>query len=147
MAQFRALGRSLLCVAVLASPGWAQDGDRIWGRLYTTSGDVHEGFIRWDRNEGSWVDVLDGSKEIPAENYMAWLEAKGADGPPLRFIDLQGFRISWREADPDFPSTASSGIRFGHLRSLRVVEDDRVEMTLRSGEMVKLDDRSRNLGR
>ncbi|MCH7935053.1 MAG: hypothetical protein IIC36_13755, partial [Gemmatimonadetes bacterium] len=147
MAQFRALGRSLLCVAVLASPVWAQDGDRIWGRLYTTSGDVHEGFIRWDRNEGSWVDILDGSKEIPAENYMAWLEAKGADGPPLRFIDLQGFRISWREADPDFPSTAASGIRFGHLRSLRVVEDDRVELTLRSGEVVELDDRSRNLGR
>jgi len=151
MAQFRAFGRSLLCVVVLASPAWdqvwAQDGDRIWGRLYTTSGEVHEGFIRWDRNEGSWVDVLDGSKEIPAENYVAWLEAKGADGPPLRFIDLQGFRISWREADPDFPPTASSGIRFGHLRSLRVVEGDGVELTLRSGELVVLEDRSRNLGR
>ncbi len=147
MAQLCAFGRSLLCVAVLASPALAQDGDRIWGQLHTTSGDVYEGFIRWDRNEGSWVDILDGSKEIPAENYQAWLEAKGADGPPLRVIDLQGFRISWREADPEFPSTAASGIRFGHLRSLRVVEGDGVELTLRSGEVVELDDRSRNLGR
>ena len=147
MAQFRAFGRSLLCVLVLASTAWAQDSDRIWGQLYTTSGDVYEGFIRWDRNEGSWVDILDGSKEIPAENYLAWLEAKGADGPPLRYIDLQGFRISWREADPDFPPTAASGIRFGHLRFLRVVEGGGVELTLRSGEVVELDDRSRNLGR
>ena len=61
MAQFRAFGRSLLCVAVLASPVWAQDDDRIWGRLYTTTGDVHEGFIRWDRNEGSWLDRTDGT--------------------------------------------------------------------------------------
>ena len=152
MAQLSALGRSLLCVAALAGPAWtqpawAQDGDRIWGRLYTTAGDAYEGFIRWDRNEGSWVDVLDGSKEIPDENYLAWLEAKGADGPPLRYIDLQGFRISWREADPDFALTAASGIRFGHLRSLRVVEGDRVELTLRSGEVVELAGRSRNLGR
>ena len=152
MAQLSALGRPLLCVAVLAGCVWAtparaQDGDRIWGRLDTTSGDVYEGFIRWDRNEGSWVDVLDGSKEIPDAVYLAWLEAKGADGPPLRHIDLQGFRISWREADPDFALTSASGIRFGHLRSLRVVEGDRVELTLRSGEVVELDGRSRNLGR
>ncbi len=146
MAHFRAFGRSLLCVAVLAGPALAQDGDRIWGRLHTTSGDVYEGFIRWDRNEGSWVDILDGSKEIPAENYRAWLEARDRDGPPLRFIDLQGFRISWEEADPDFPSIVASGIRFGHLRSLRVVEDDGVELTLRSGERVELLDRSTDLG-
>ena len=139
MAQLRAFGWLLLCVAVLASPARAQDGDRIWGRLYTTSGDVYEGFIRWDRNEGSWVDILDGSKEIPDENYLAWLEAKDADGPPLRYIDLQGFRISWEEADPDFSLTAASGIRFGHLRSLRVVEGDRVELILRSGELVELE--------
>ncbi len=129
MAQFRAFGGSLLCVAVLAGPAKAQDGDRIWGQLYTTSGDVYEGFIRWDRNEGSWVDILDGSKVIPVENYQAWLEAKDREGPPLRYIDLQGFRISWREADPNFPPTAASGIRFGHLRSLRVVEGDGVELS------------------
>ena len=147
MAQFRAFGRSLLCVAVLASPAWAQDGDRIWGRLHTTSGDIYEGFIRWDRNEGSWVDVLDGSKKIPDENYQAWLAAKGADGPPRRFIDLQGFRISWEEADPEFSLTATSGVRFGHISSLRVIEADSVELTLRSGELVELDRGSTDLGR
>ena len=147
MAQLRAFGWSLLCTAVFAGPLCAQDGDRIWGRLFTTSGDVYEGFIRWDRNEGSWVDILDGSKEIPEENYLAWLGANDGGGPPVRSIDLMGYRISWEEDDPDFPSTAASGIRFGHLRSLRVVEADRVELTLRSGEVVELEGGSTDLGR
>jgi len=146
MAPFHALAWSFLLAAALAGPAWAQDGDRIWGRLYTTTGDVHEGFIRWDRNEGSWVDVLDGSKEIPEENYLAWLEAGGADGPPVRSIDLMGYRISWEEDDPDFPDRAASGIRFGHLRSLRVVDGDGVELRLRSGEIVKLGGGSTDLG-
>ena len=80
MAHFRAHCRSLLCALLcalgLSGPVWAQDGDRIWGQVHTKSGEVHEGFIRWDRNEGSWVDILDGSKEVPGENYLAWLESK-----------------------------------------------------------------------
>ena len=147
MPQLRAFGWSLICVAVLASPARAQDGDRIWGEVHTTSGDVYEGFIRWDRNEGSWVDILDGSKTIAEENYLAWLHAMGAGGPPLRYVDLMGYRISWEEIDPDFPSTAASGIRFGHLRSLRVLEGSSVELTLRSGELVELEGGSTDLGR
>ena len=146
MPLLRACGCSLLCAIGLAGPAWAQDGHRIWGEVYTTSGDVHEGFIRWDRNEGSWVDILDGSKEIPEENYLAWLESINADGPPVRTIDLHGYRISWEEDDPDFPSSARSGIRFGHLTSLRVIGPDRVELSLRSGEVVELEGGSTDLG-
>jgi hypothetical protein len=130
---------ALLCALGLSGPVWAQDADRIWGRVYTKSGDVHEGFIRWDQNQASWVDVLEGSKQVPGENYVAWLASKDAEGPPLRTIDLHGFRITWDEADPDFPATSQSGIRFGHLSSLRVVELDHVELTLRSGKVVDLE--------
>ena len=146
MAQSRAFACSLLSAICLAGPVQAQDGHRIWGAVHTTSGDVHEGFIRWDRNEGSWVDILDGSKDIPEENYFAWLESVQVDGPPVRTIDLRGYRISWNEDDPDFPSSASSGIRFGHLASLRVIEEDRVELTLRSGEVVELFGGSTDIG-
>ena len=138
MARFRAFGCALLCALGLSGPVWAQDSDRIWGRVHTTSGEVHEGFIRWDRNEVSWVDILDGSKEVPGENYLAWLESRG-DEPPVRTIDLLGFRISWEESDPDFPSTSASGIRFGHLSSLRVIGRDHVELALRSGELLDLE--------
>ncbi len=134
-----ALSCALLCALGLAGPVSAQDTDRIWGQVHTKSGDIHEGFIRWDGNEASWVDILEGSKEIPGENYTAWLEAKNADGPPVRTIDLHGFRITWDEADPEFPATSQSGIRFGRLSSLRVIEEDHVELTLRSGERLYLE--------
>ena len=145
MAQLRTCGWSLLCVLSFSHPVLAQDGHRIWGRVHTSSGDVHEGFIRWDRNEGSWVDVLDGSKEVPEENYQAWLAATDEE-PAVRSIELLGYRISWDEEDPDFPSTTRSGIRFGHLASLRVTGPDRVELTLRSGETLEFEGGSTDLG-
>ena len=36
--------------------------DRLYGRARTVDGRELEGFIRWDRNEGSWTDVLDADK-------------------------------------------------------------------------------------
>lgn len=36
--------------------------NRLYGTVRTKRGDVYEGFLRWDRNEGSWGDVLDGTK-------------------------------------------------------------------------------------
>ena len=142
MARFSAVGWSLLCALGLSGPASAQDADRIWGQVHSKSGEVHEGFIRWDRNESSWVDILHGSKEVPGENYLAWLESIDAEGPPLRTIDLLGYRITWDEADPDFPATSQSGIRFGHLSSLRVIGRDHVELTLRSGELLDLEGRA-----
>ncbi len=36
--------------------------DRLYGTVHTRDGRRHEGFIRWDRNEASWADQLDGVK-------------------------------------------------------------------------------------
>jgi hypothetical protein len=123
----------------------AQDAHRIWGRVHTTEGAVHEGFIRWDRNEGSWVDILDGSKGIPDVNYLVWLAATGEE-PAVRAIEVAGYRVTWDEEDPDFPDTRQSGIRFGHLASLTVLGRDRVEARLRSGELVELSGGSSDIG-
>jgi hypothetical protein len=35
--------------------------NRIWGTVTTRRG-THTGFIRWDKNEGSWADLLDANK-------------------------------------------------------------------------------------
>ena len=133
-------------VALGADAASAQDADRIWARVHTTSGEVHEGFIRWDRNEGSWVDILDGSKEVPSENYDAWLEANADGERPTRSLELKGYRITWNEEDPDFPSTATSGVRFGHLDALIVTGDDEAEIVLRSGVRVVLSGGSTDIG-
>jgi len=136
----------LLCLLTCAVPASAQDTHRIWGQVQTVSGERYEGFLRWDRNEGSWVDILDGSKEIPDENYLIWLEANRSGERPVRTIELMGYRISWNEDDPDFPSTAASGIRFGHLAALTVLEDGGVALDLRSGERLDLSGGATDIG-
>jgi hypothetical protein len=123
----------------------AQETDRIWGRVETAAGRVYEGFIRWDRNEGSWVDLLDGSKEMSGEAEELWKALSDRDERRGdRVIELFGVRISWD--DRDFPGSADSGIRFGHIQRLKVLDDDRVELVLKSGGWVKLEGGSTDLG-
>ncbi len=139
-----AAGVAVLCAGPLA----AQDGeDRIWAEVETVGGDVVAGFVRWDRNEAGWGDVLNGDKAVPRENYLMWARATG-DGQEerRRSVEFLGFTVSWNEDDPNFPSLAQSGIRFGHVDRLVVLDDQRAELRLRSGEVVELQGGSTDLG-
>ena len=151
----KAKGWTLLCwtlvfVTFPAAPAAAQSADRIWGRVHTTEGEVHTGFIRWDGSEAGWGDILDGLKELPDENYFAWLEANERERA-TRTIELRGHRITWNEVDPDFPMEVRSGVRFGHVDSLVVLDSERAGLTLRSGERFQIrgraGGRASNLGR
>jgi hypothetical protein len=121
---------------------------RIWGRVETVSGRVFEGFIRWDRNEGSWVDVLDGSKDLVPDGYLAWNDRTASPEPiPERVVEYGGYRISFPDHLSNFPSTAESGIRFGHIRRLEVRDDRGATLELKSGEMLELSGGGTDLGR
>jgi len=111
-----------------------------------TDGQTHEGFLRWDRNEGSWFDILDAWKEIPEDVYDVWREAWNAGAGPTRTVELQGYRITWEEDDPEFPRSSLIGIRFGHLAALTPLDDVRAEITLKSGRSLTLEGRSSDLG-
>jgi len=134
---------------VALAPGLQEGpaGDRLYGRVTTAAGRVYEGYLRWDRNEASWVDVLDGSKEIPWEHRE---EAERLGGGSTRWrehrIEFLGFRLSWTEGRERGPSTASSGVRFGHLSSLLVLDEERALLTLKSGEEIELAGGATDLG-
>ncbi len=111
----------------------AQASTRIWGRVVTVDGDVHEGFLRWDRNEASWVDLLNGTKSLEWEEVREWVadttvEVTSRD----RIIEYGGYRITWDDDEAGFPSTAESGIHFGHLRRIEIAGDQEVEVELKS---------------
>lgn len=74
--------------------------DRIYGTVVTRSGDTFRGYLRWDSNEGSWTDLLEGKK-----------------------------------ANRRQPTSA---VRFGHLRRIERVGSGLADVTLRSGETVRL---------
>jgi len=124
--------------------------DRLYGRVFTDDGQVLEGYLRWDRNEGSWADMLDGAKELPWAHLR---EAERLDEDYARqrarerSITVGGVRISWDEDPQEEMQTSPSGVRFGHLRSLVVVDDARARLRLKSGREVDLVREGTDLGR
>jgi hypothetical protein len=136
----------LMMVCALAA--LADDSGRIYGKITTVKGDVFEGFIRWDKNEGNWVDVLDGSKELPEKNLR-----KARESAHRKYRDKQtsikifGITIGKEQSDNwDWSSTAQSGIRFGHIKRLEVVDDDRALLILKGGQEIELGQGSTDIG-
>ena len=44
------------------APAALAGNDRLYGTVTTRDGYAHRGYIRWDKNEGSWADLLDANK-------------------------------------------------------------------------------------
>lgn len=84
--------------------------NRIYGTVHTRTGAPVTGFLRWDRNEGSWTDLLDANKYV------------------------------------DGSSSFVSGIRFGHIQSIRPLGRHNALFTLRSGQEVGMTSENSDLG-
>jgi len=144
-----ALAAGLICtVSILVPPSVsAQTGERLWGRVRTVSGDTLEGFIRWDRNEGAGVDLLDGTKTTKPFQFQDWWRlAHPGNQRRDRVVELAGYRITWDDDEPTFPERVESGVRLGHVERLEVTGDDDALLILRSGREVELTGGSTDLG-
>ena len=70
-----------LAVSAEAAEGFPSDGyrvvepmsgaNRLYGTVRAKRGDVYEGFLRWDRNEGSWGDLLDATKVVEGRTTLS----------------------------------------------------------------------------
>ena len=130
------VGSGVLAVLMVAAPAQEPEaeGGRLYGRVLVRDGQVYEGYLRWDRNEGSWADFLHGTKTIPEANYEE-ARALGGDewAPTRRSFELFGFTISWtEEPEEGWSDEALSAVRFGHLRSIEVLDDDRALLVFKS---------------
>jgi hypothetical protein len=139
------------CLIVLHATGTlAQDRGRIYGRITTEDGETLEGLIRWDKNEASWVDILNGSKEIPREYLRAAREkSRLRDWDRDRndsVFELLGISFGRRRSERNWSSTAVSGIRFGHIKSLEPAGRDRARLVLKSGQEIELMHGSTDIG-
>ena len=138
---------AVVCLVIVsAAASLADNGGRIYGKIYTVDGDVLEGFIRWDRNEANWVDVLDGTKERP-RRYTKLDDDEGRDyRKSRRGIDLFGLKFYTGSDNLFLSNTAQSGIRFGYIKTMVVEDDDRALLKLKGGEEVELVNGSTDLG-
>lgn len=138
----------LLLSAATSAPG-VTDDTRLWGRVTTTDGDVVEGYLRWDGNEASAWDFLDGFREVPTEVVR---EAERLD-PEFaeemrrqRSIVAFGVRIRWEVDDLAGPPRERAAIRFGHIASLAPVDGRRARLTLTDGTEVEMLSGSTDIG-
>ncbi|MBI4544130.1 MAG: hypothetical protein HY703_02915, partial [Gemmatimonadetes bacterium] len=132
--------RVLLLAAALVSPGAGNgaaaqaDSTRMYGRITTVDGERYEGYIRWDKNEASWADILDATKEIrPARRSgKAVLEQ--------RRVRVLGIPVGWRRHVGSARAfrSAQSGIRFGHILTLEP-RGDGARLVLVSGREIELE--------
>lgn len=50
----------------------------LYGTVRTRNGDVHRGFLRWDRNEGSWGGLLDVTSSMVVVRCGTVITTSGA---------------------------------------------------------------------
>ena len=145
-----AVRTAIVVVALVAgAPACALEAQshRIWGEVRTTEGERIEGFLRWDRNEAVWADLLDGDKGIP-DDERDLLDAAVARGATFRerSIEYGGYRITWDDTRDMLPELSQAGIRFGRIASLTPIGGDTLRVRTRAGEVVDLTGGSTDIG-
>lgn len=138
MKQSALLACAAIFIIAAASSAFADSGGRLYGKLTTVDGDVYEGLIRWDKNEASWSDILNGDKDLHRHSGHA------SESRHER-ITVFGITIGDRW-NAESAGNAQSGICFGHIKKIEPLRDDAVRLTLKSGEKVRLEGGSTDIG-
>ena len=133
---------SAVTVTAMCGVVLADSSGRIYGKLTTVDGDVYEGLIRWDKNEASWVDILNGNKELPRSSRSGSRKHHDRE----KYIKILGITISRTRTYRYEHGSAQSGMCFGHIESMEITGDDAVRLTLKSGDMVELEGGSTDIG-
>jgi len=134
----------LLSFFAISSSVSAEKG-LLYGKVYTYDDEVLEGYIRWDKNEASWDDILDGNKELDRKSRRRY---RDRDRDRDREVSIFGITV-YREGGLRYvfdADEAQSGIRMGHIRSLVPIGDNEVELVLKSGDEVELKGGSGDIG-
>lgn len=124
----------------------AQDEGFIYGKLTTIDGDTYTGQMRWgDRGEGFWTDHFNGNKE-DNENYR-YLTRDERNDLRDRQRDRNGwssFQISWGRNE--WETTHEFRAEFGNISRIDITRRSVVEVTLRNGDKIFVEDGSDDFG-
>ena len=137
---------SLTAAAVPAAFAQANDQGRLYGRVVAMDGSEFQGFIRWDNNEGHWTDQLDASKRLPRRFMLEAQRLSGEKYEQRRALPVLGIRVGW-ETESRWARSASSAIRYGHIRGIHVLDNTHGLLVLKSGEEQEFTSSSSDLGR
>jgi len=130
----------LILAAAAALPAMADSRGRIHGRVYTEDGEVYEGLIRWDKNEASWVDMIDCTKKLEHSR-------RRRSDDEVKSIYIFGVRVGKVRAKGGWDITsAQCRVAFGHLEAIEFIEDNAALLVFKSGEEIEVKAQTTDLG-
>lgn len=143
MRRFMTVAGTTLVLGLPAAVASATNGHLIYGTITTEDGDKYTGVIRWDKNEASWIDLLDGYRERDDDPGDRRKRSTRDDVK----VKLFGLNIVSVDGDDNWSfGSSESSIRFGHIRTLEVLDDSRARLELKSGQSFELEGSSTDLG-
>lgn len=136
-----------ICLVMLAAAAASAGTDRIYGKITTVDGDTYKGLIRWDRNEASWVDQLDGTKELSrSEIRKLKRDRKDRDSRRSSRVRIFGIEVGENGWDWSGDFSSESSIRFGHIKMILADRDDNIVVILKSGDTIEFSGGSTDFG-
>jgi len=131
----------LLIIGFIAATAVSAEEGRIYGKIYTDRGDVLEGPIRWDKNEASWDDMIDGYKEPPERAEKS--KRRKYDDKSTK-IDVFGWTVF--SSGGSWSGSRQSAIQFGEIQRLTPTGGNSADLLLKSGKDIELTSSSTDLG-
>lgn len=130
---------TIVAIGLLFIVGAAQvraESGRIYGKLYTVDNDVFEGWIRWDKNEAYWDDILDGTVEKDRKEANRRQGKRYYKESKNYAVDVFGIKIGEGNNVFGLDFGSESQLQFGNMRTLARDRDDGATITLKNGEVV-----------
>ncbi len=140
MKKLLTTGLILVLAATVSAPSFADARGRIHGRVITSEGERYDGLIRWDKNEVSWVDMIDCTKELELS------KRRYKDNEKVKSIRIFGIRVGNVKTKGSYNMSAQCAVAFGHLEAIEVIEDDTALLIFKSGEEMEVKAGSTDIG-
>ncbi len=116
--------------------GARAESGRIYGRITTVDNEVFEGWIRWDKNEAYWDDILDGIVEKERRDKPGRTGRRYKESRRNYTFDLFGLKVG--EGSSYFGASSESQLQFGHIKTL-TPDGDGAVILLKSGQEVVME--------
>lgn len=121
----------------------AQDEGFIYGKVTTIDGETYLGQIRWGKEEAYWTDLFNGNKD-DNDNYR-YLTRRERDD--LRDRGRRGRDWNWNWSSRNsYEVTHEFQARFGDISKIEISRRSEVELTLRNGEEIFVENGSNDFG-
>ncbi len=137
MTRPRAIWPFAAVLAATAVAGNAEAADSrgfLYGRVETTGGEVHTGFLRWGDQEIAWDDLFQSGKTALPHADDPAIPRASSERKRVRFM---GITLEFGDDDDDRRRTVT--VRFGDLAAIAPQGEGKATLRLKNGDALEVE--------